>query len=135
MTEGSTFEDKGDSSHSTDIDESSESSLAADTSIDSSDNEDESEKTSPTLSKSLFKLKRESSVHRALEFAKDHQGSNIGLLKYFSQGMKEDVEEYWKKEEERMAVSQEKKNVKKKSGDMEKKVHKHELAWVHQQRK
>ena len=104
MTEGflSTSEDTG----NTDIGEPSESSssLAADTLIDSSDNEDGIEKkpvtsltstTSPKLT-----LKRESSVCSALEFAKHHQDSDIGLLKYFSQGTKEDVDVYWKREEE-----------------------------------
>ena len=80
-------------------------------------------------------LKRESSVRSALEFAKRHQDSNIGLLKYFSQGTKEDVDVYWKREEERSAVSQEKKNVEKKVVDMEKKLHKRELALIRQRRR
>jgi hypothetical protein len=36
------------------------------------------------------------------------------LLKYFSQGAKEDMDVYWKKEEEQTSVNQEKKNFKKK---------------------
>lgn len=80
-------------------------------------------------------LKRESSIRKALDFSKDNQGSNIGLLKYFGQGTKEDVEEYWKKEEERSAVIREKENFKKRTVDIEKKLHKRDLARVRQQRK
>jgi hypothetical protein len=135
MTEGFSDTFEGD----TDIDESSESSSAADTVIDASDDDDEREKktslalTPITMPKPI--LKRESSVRKALEFRKDHQDSNIGLLNYFSQGTKEDVDAYWKKEEERTAVNEEKKNFKKKSVDMERKLHKRDLAWVRQQRK
>ena len=106
-----------------------------------SDNEDESEKkkspTSESMStpKPISMLKRESSIRKALEFSKDHQDHNMGLLKYFSQGRKEDVDAYWKKEEERTAVNQEKKNFLKKAVDMERKLHKRELARVRQQRK
>ena len=80
-------------------------------------------------------LKRDSSVRSALEFAKDHQDSNIGLLKYFRQGTKDDVDAYWKKEEERSAVSREKGDFQKKAVDMEKKLHKRELARIRQRRK
>jgi hypothetical protein len=98
--------DKGD----TDIDESfdSESSSAAESSvvevqnesapmtIDTSDDEPEDgplaeKKTSlrvPSTTPPKPMLKQDSSDRNALEFAKDHQDSNIGLLKYFSQGTK-----------------------------------------------
>ena len=121
----------------TDIDKSSESSLESDMLINAPDDEDESQKkTSPpptTTPKPV--LKRDSSIRKALDFSKDNKGSNIGLLKYFGQGTKEDIEEYWKKEEERSAVNQEKEDFKKKSVDMEKRLHKRELARVRQQRK
>ena len=80
-------------------------------------------------------LKRESSIRKALEFGKDHPDSTTGLLKYFSQGTKEDGDTYWKREEERTVVNLEKKDFKKKSVDMEKKLYKRELARVRQQRK
>jgi hypothetical protein len=79
-------------------------------------------------------LMRESSVRKALEFGKD-QDSKTGLLKYFSQGAKEDMDVYWKKEEERTSVDQEKKNFQKKTAATEKKLHKRELARVRQQKK
>lgn len=108
--------------------------------VDASDDEDKDEleqrtllSTSTPLAKPI--LKRDSSVRSALEFAKQHKESNIGLLKYFSQGTKDDVDTYWKKEEERTAVNQEKRNFKEKSANMEKKQHKRELARIRQQRK
>jgi hypothetical protein len=108
--------------------------------IDASDDEDECEKkatlpSTTTLKPIVKPLKRDSSVRNALEFAKEHQDSNIGLLKYFSQGTKEDEDMYWRREEERTAVNQEKQNFKDKSVDMDKKLHNRELARVRQQRK
>lgn len=108
--------------------------------IDASDDEDECEKkatlpSTTTLKPIVKPLKRDSSVRNALEFAKEHQDSNIGLLKYFSQGTKEDEDVYWRREEERTAVNQEKQNFEDKSVDMDKKLHNRELARVRQQRK
>ena len=134
-TEGfsDTIEVKG----NTDIDGSLESSSDTDMFVNTSNDEDESKKrTSLSLTTTPKPmLKRESSIRKALDFSKDNQGSNIGLLKYFGQGTKEDVEEYWKKEEERSAVIREKENFKKRTVDIEKKLHKRDLAWVRQQRK
>lgn len=45
------------------------------------------------------------------------------------------MDTYWKREEERTVVNLEKKDFKKKSVDMEKKLYKRELARVRQQRK
>jgi hypothetical protein len=118
----------------TDIDKSSESSSADETLHDASDNEERAKKTLTSTTKPIQMLKRESSVRKALEFGKD-QDSNTGLLKYFSQGTKEGMDTYWKKEEERIAVNEEKKNFKKMSVVMEKKLRKRELARVHQQKK
>ena len=78
-------------------------------------------------------LKRESSIWKALEFGKD-QGSNTGLLKFFNQGTKEGMDTYWKKEEEHVAVNEEKKGFKKKLVIMERKLHKRELGQIRQQK-
>ena len=99
----------------TDFEESSESSSAADTLMDTSDDEDGREKRTLLMPKPI--IKQESSIRKALEFGKD-QDSSTGLLKYFSQGTKEDVDAYWKKEEEWTAVNLEKKNFRKKAADM-----------------
>jgi hypothetical protein len=123
----------------TDIDDSefSESSSAANTSytIPSLPKSSKSSlKSLPSTTTLKPVLKRDSSVRSALEFAKEHEDSNIGLLKYFSQGNKEDVDAYWKKEEERTAVNQEKRNFLKKSENMDKKRHERELARIRQQK-
>jgi hypothetical protein len=141
---------EGDTDSDTDIEESSDlESLATESSlaevqnekdmpmlIDTSDNEDEKEEKESLPSTTTQKptIRRDSSIRSALEFAKDHQDSGIGLLKYFSQGTKEDVDVYWKNEEERTAVDKEKQNFKKKSVEMDKKQHARELARVRQQR-
>ena len=60
-----TFKDEG----VTDIDESTEYSLAADTLIEASDKEDESEKETlltSTITQVKLILKRESSIHKAI---------------------------------------------------------------------
>ena len=142
----------------TDLDESSESSLAVNTSFTDpsffkssesladenytpisvdSDNEEERGQDTSLTSTTMLKLmlKRESSIRSALEFAKEHQDSNIGLLKYFSQGTKEEMDAYWKRVEERTVVDRERQHFDKKSVDMDKKQYERELARVRQQRK
>ena len=100
----------------TDIDKSSTSSSADKTLNDASDDDDERGKgTLTSTTKPIQMLNRESSIRKALEFGKD-QGSNTGLLKFFNQGTKEGMDTYWKKEEERAAVNEEKKGFKKKIG-------------------